>query len=143
MSRTLFWFAATGAPTIVEKNSFRRVPFSFPPGASILFPKRIEGGDRPVAAQLPCESGEKRIIHEGPSSMADKFDPYREALVIESETVWPEELADVPARDRLRIEAELHAHPEQCAGLEYVRMHTGFCRRITVTQDDLGRLLTA
>ena len=43
--------------------------------------------------------------------MADKFDPYREALIVEN-----------------------------CADLEYVRVLTGFCRQITVTEEDLQRL---
>ena len=29
--------------------------------------------------------------------MADKFDPYREALVMETDTVWPAEYADLAA----------------------------------------------
>ena len=32
--------------------------------------------------------------------MPDKFDPYREALVMETETEWPEELADAHAPQR-------------------------------------------
>ncbi len=72
--------------------------------------------------------------------MADKFDPYREALVVETVTVWPEDLTDLTDEDRLRIEARLHADPRQASQLEYVRLHAGFCRRITVTEEDLKRL---
>jgi len=57
--------------------------------------------------------------------MSENFDPYREALVIETKTLWPAELASVPAPDRQRIEASLHA---------------GFCRQITVTAADVERL---
>ena len=71
--------------------------------------------------------------------MADKFDPYREALVMESITVWPEDL-DVSAADRQRIEDALHKDAEQCNDIEYVRTHTGFCRVINVTDDDLERV---
>ncbi|MFO0867419.1 MAG: hypothetical protein U0935_00595 [Pirellulales bacterium] len=71
--------------------------------------------------------------------MADKFDPYREALVMETNTVWPEELADVTPAERLRVETALHAAPDKCAHLEYVRVHSGFCRQITVTSADLQR----
>ena len=73
--------------------------------------------------------------------MADKFDPYREALVVETATVWPAELAagiDPPAREH--IESRLHAEADQAADLLYVRLHTGFCRQITVTAEDLRRL---
>lgn len=72
--------------------------------------------------------------------MPDKFDPYREALVMETATVWPDEVADVDAASRARIEEKLHAHAEDAAQLEYVRVHTGFCRTITVTADDVERL---
>ena len=34
----------------------------------------------------------------------------------------------------------LHAEPARAAEIEYVRLYTGFCRRITVTQADLERL---
>jgi hypothetical protein len=34
----------------------------------------------------------------------------------------------------------LHASPKDAAHLEYVRMHTGFRRQITVTPEDLDRL---
>jgi hypothetical protein len=72
--------------------------------------------------------------------MSENFDPYREALVIETKTLWPAELASVPAPDRQRIEAALHAGPQHAAQLEYVRLHAGFCRQITVTGADLERL---
>ena len=72
--------------------------------------------------------------------MADQFDPYREALVMEAVTIWPEEYDDWEQADRQRIELALHSHPETAAHLEYVRTHTGFRRQITVTQDDLARV---
>lgn len=72
--------------------------------------------------------------------MADTFDPYREALVMETDTVWPEEVAAPSLTERRRLESALHASPEAAAHLEYVRVHTGFCRRIVVTPADLQRL---
>lgn len=72
--------------------------------------------------------------------MPDKFDPYRERLVMETSTLWSPEYDDLPAAEKLQVEQQLHAHPEQCAALEYVRVHTGFCRQITVTPSDLERL---
>lgn len=72
--------------------------------------------------------------------MSDEFDPYREALVVETETVWPDEWGEVDPAERDRMEARLHAQAEQAAELEYVRLPTGFCRRITVTPQDLERL---
>ncbi len=71
--------------------------------------------------------------------MANKFDPYREALVLETETVWPQGvLLDQTIRER--IEQQLHADAGRAAELEYIRLHTGFCRRITITPEDLARL---
>ncbi len=74
--------------------------------------------------------------------MPDPFDPYREALVIETNTIWPEDvLALVPdASERGRIEERLHADASKAAQLDYVRLHAGFCRQITVTAADIDRL---
>ena len=72
--------------------------------------------------------------------MPDKFDPYREALVMETTTVWPEEYDHMEPQDQQHIATALHADPENCGDLEYVRTHTGFCRKITVTPDDVERV---
>lgn len=72
--------------------------------------------------------------------MPDKFDPYREALVMETETVWPDEYPDLDDRKKNEIEAALHSDPENCAGLSYIRTHTGFCRVITVSPEDVERV---
>lgn len=71
--------------------------------------------------------------------MADKFDPYREAVVVETSTIWPEEYDELELAEKARIAELLHAAPASCANLEYIRMHTGFCRQITVSQDDVER----
>lgn len=70
--------------------------------------------------------------------MADKYDPYREALVVETSTVWPEDFELDPER-QYQLSATLHAHPEEVEKLEYVRVHTGFCRTIHVTDVDIER----
>jgi hypothetical protein len=73
--------------------------------------------------------------------MPDKFDPYRDALVVETDTVWPADLPSAPAVDaRAELARRLHAEPDKAAQLDYVRLHAGFCRRITVTAADLERL---
>jgi hypothetical protein len=72
--------------------------------------------------------------------VADKFDPYREALVMEANTIWPAEYDDLTTAEKAAIEAKLHADPAACANLAYVREHTGFCREITVTPGDVQRL---
>ncbi len=71
---------------------------------------------------------------------ANPWNPYRESLVQESETIWPADLNVVNPTDRQRIEAQLHADPAHAEKLEYVRLHTGFSRRITVTAGDIARL---
>jgi hypothetical protein len=70
----------------------------------------------------------------------NEFDPYREALVVEQTTIWPEEYDDWSLADRQRVESLLQAEPQQAAELEYIRQHSGFCRQITVTPADLERL---
>ena len=72
--------------------------------------------------------------------MPDKFDPYREALVVETTTIWPDEFDAIDASANETISAALHADPESATQLAYVRMHTGFLREITVTQDDVSRV---
>ncbi len=72
--------------------------------------------------------------------MPDKFDPYREALVVETVTEWPPDLAHVPTVDRPRIANALHADPRAVGQLYYVRMHTGFQRRIVVSAADLEKM---
>ncbi|NLF72501.1 MAG: hypothetical protein GX575_25985 [Candidatus Anammoximicrobium sp.] len=72
--------------------------------------------------------------------MPDKFDLYREALVVEANTVWPEDYRDLDAGEKRRIEEALHADPKSCVQLDYLRLHTGFCRQITVTADDVQRI---
>jgi hypothetical protein len=72
--------------------------------------------------------------------MPNEFDPYREALVVEATTIWPDEYDDWEPTDRRRIEERLHADPAQAADLEYIRMHTGFRRQISITPADMQRL---
>ena len=72
--------------------------------------------------------------------MPNKFDSYREALVVETKTIWTGECDSVESAERGRIEEALHAAPEHCAELKYLRVHTGFCRQISVTPEDLERL---
>jgi len=72
--------------------------------------------------------------------MANAFDPYREALVVEQHTAWPSEYEDWSAADKGRIAELLHAKPSDAADLDYVRQHTGFARVISVTPDDLARV---
>lgn len=72
--------------------------------------------------------------------MADQFDPYRERLVIETDTVWPPDYADLSAAEKSAIAERLHAQPADASNLEYVRLHTGFCRTIHVTPDDVARV---
>lgn len=72
--------------------------------------------------------------------MPDTFDAYREALIMETATMWPEEYDEMEPAEKERISQALHADPESCADIEYVRVHTGFCRQITVTEADLERV---
>jgi hypothetical protein len=75
--------------------------------------------------------------------MANVFDPYREALVVERHTVWPAECEDWSDADKDRVASLIHASPQEAVELDYVRQHTGFARVITVTQADLDRVSVA
>ena len=75
--------------------------------------------------------------------MPNAFDPYREALVVENHTVWPNDYEDWSDADKSRIETLLHAAPQEAAELDYQRQHTGFARVITVTPADLDRVSVA
>lgn len=70
--------------------------------------------------------------------MADTFDPYREALVVETSTVWPTD-CDLDQARRYQLACALHANPQDAAHLEYTRIHSGFCRTIHVTAADIER----
>ena len=72
--------------------------------------------------------------------MSDSFDPYREALVREEKTSWSEDFDDLEPGEKSLIEIALHADPENCSQLEYFRIHTGFCRTVIVTADDIARV---
>jgi len=85
------------------------------------------------SATIPAFRGAGRAV-------ADKFDPYREALVMETATIWPAEYEDWSPGDRVAVEMKLHADAAACSQLEYIRTHTGFCRQITVTPEDLARV---
>lgn len=69
--------------------------------------------------------------------MPDKYDPYRERLVMETDTQWPDDCGSLSEAERTRLALQLHEHPAKATQLEYVRTHTGFCRRIIVTPGDL------
>ncbi len=82
----------------------------------------------------------KRPCNKLPPTMPNEFDPYREALVVEQTTLWPEEYDDWEPGDRARLEVSLHANPQAATELLYIRQHTGFARQITVTEADLERI---
>ncbi len=75
--------------------------------------------------------------------MPNAFDPYREALVVENHTIWPDDYEDWSRADKSQVESLLHASPSEAAELDYVRQHTGFARVITVTPADLERVSVA
>jgi hypothetical protein len=90
--------------------------------------------------QLPLATPTEAVDSFWSYIVADTFDPYREALVMEAVTIWPDEYDGLELSRKSKIEAQLHAAPDKCTELEYVRVHTGFCRQITVTPEDLARI---
>ncbi|MGH7134728.1 MAG: hypothetical protein ACREHD_03250 [Pirellulales bacterium] len=72
--------------------------------------------------------------------MPNAFDPYREALVVETQTIWPDEYDSWDEAERAEVAERLHAEPQAAAEMDYLRLHTGFCRQITVTPADVERV---
>lgn len=73
--------------------------------------------------------------------MPDQYDPYREPLVIERETVWPPDGPNLDPQTRRAIEDLVHSRPQLASQLVYVRLFTGFCRRIILAAEEVERLL--
>jgi len=92
---------------------------------------------------LPFHVLSDRIPRAEPKRMPNAFDPYREALVVEQHTVWPDAYEDWSAIDKQRVAALLHASPREAADLDYLRQHTGFARVITVSAADVDRVSVA
>jgi hypothetical protein len=69
-----------------------------------------------------------------------KFDRRVDSIVAELRTVWSPEVPDLPAERRRQIARWLHSHADQAARVVYDRTHTGFCRTITVTAEDVERV---
>lgn len=107
--------------------------------------QRRSGDGRLGPDALDCNSGPAVAAATGSAEdgMPDKFDPYREALVLEEVTFWPADSKPSDSAERQRLERALHADPASAKHLEYIRLHTGFCRRIHVQAEDLTRLRAA
>ena len=69
-----------------------------------------------------------------------RFDPYRDSLVVEQQTLWPSEFSNLPNEDREQISHRLHADAVHAAKYKYLRLYTGFARQITVTPRDVRRI---
>jgi hypothetical protein len=93
----------------------------------------------------PVPDGESYILCGVPENfvMANAFDPYREALVMEHHTIWPEAFEDWSAAEKARVEQLIHASPAEASVLDYVRQHTGFARVISITPEDIERVSVA
>src|SRR5882724_3154090 len=101
-----------------SKSRYARIPFLYrvvrcssppPPLSPSPTPPRYTG--------LRTQS---KHSDRSPLPVADKFDPYREALVMETETIWPTLFDDLPKPEKVRLEQQLHADPGACGQLDYV-----------------------
>lgn len=72
--------------------------------------------------------------------MANEFDPYREALVVEKIYHWSADSLPVSPELREAVESELDRRPGLATHLTYVRLATGFRREITITKEDVDRI---
>jgi hypothetical protein len=89
---------------------------------------------------VPSETVDSRPAIYLSIVMPNEFDPYRDALVMETLTVWPDEYDGLDESQRSYIEQRLHAEPQRAADLKYERQHSGFTRIITVTPADIERI---
>ena len=69
-----------------------------------------------------------------------KYDARVDALTIESLTSWDPAVGKLSDEDRKWLSAAVHRNPELASKISYERAHTGFCREITVTVEDIQRL---
>jgi hypothetical protein len=74
--------------------------------------------------------------------MADynKFDPRVDSLVVETRTLWAEDVQNLSEPDKQWLAAAIHRKPHLAGNVAYERTHTGFIREITVTAADVARL---
>ncbi|WP_437193528.1 hypothetical protein [Planctomicrobium sp. SH527] len=70
----------------------------------------------------------------------DKFDPRLESLVVEVTTDWDKSLENLPEEKKRQFAQAIHRLPALASTLSYERTHTGFIRKIVVTEADLGRI---
>ena len=76
----------------------------------------------------------------GQPTMPDKFDPYREALIIETNTIWPEQYEELDPQKKKKSQPRCTPIRKTLRTWFYVRMHSGFCREITITDEDIARV---
>jgi len=69
-----------------------------------------------------------------------KYDPKLESLVMETRTLWDDEVGKLSEDDKRWVARALHREPHLAENIEYERSHTGFTRTITVTVNDIARL---
>ena len=69
-----------------------------------------------------------------------KYDARVDDLVVEALTHWDPAVGKLTDGDREWLSAAVHRNPELASKIEYERAHTGFCREITVTVEDIQRL---
>lgn len=74
--------------------------------------------------------------------MADynKFDPRVDSLVVETRTLWADDVQNLAAADKAWLAEAIHRKPHLAGKVAYERTHTGFTREITVTAADVARL---
>ncbi len=69
-----------------------------------------------------------------------KYDPRLESLVVETKTLWGDDVGDLSDEDRAWVASAIQRNPQLAGNIEYERAHTGFTRIITVTADDIAQL---
>lgn len=69
------------------------------------------------------------------------YDTRLESLVMAQRTEWDAAVSTLADDKRQLVARVLHADPAQAVRIRYERQHTGFERIITVTPEDVSRIL--
>ena len=93
-----------------------------------------------IAATVAGPRRRRRFYRSMRHEYVQRLRSLSRSLVVETATVWPDEYDAWEPALRHQIAERLHAEPRAASEMDYVRLHTGFCRQITVTQADVERV---
>ncbi len=70
----------------------------------------------------------------------NKYDPRVDSLVVETRTLWADDVGDLSDEDKKWLADAIHRRPDLAGTISYERAHTGFTREVTISAADVARL---